>query len=226
MWTEFFLKKIRTRMLGCMCVFTVLACTGFACFLSSVKTVVYDESVYFLVREDSSVAAGAEFVKWNGGAGYFLEDNGIQYVAYSVFWDKADGELVQKRLEEVGQKSLLLNKGNKVLYFKGDKKKMSDLYVGALKLFKSYISLLEDCIGRLENGMTQEACKRILGIIERQFHYAKEKYIDYKSFSNVCGQSEDALTQLCAQTVYLKDLRFLLCWQSEKYIQLCNSFAL
>jgi hypothetical protein len=86
--------------------------------------------------------------------------------------------------------------------------------------------LLEDCIGRLESGMTQEACKRILRVIERQFIYSKWRYNVYPSFAKVCSQSGESLREICAQTVYLKDLRYLLCWQAEKYVELCEAFSL
>ena len=226
MLTEFFNGKFIKKLSCVLCVVLTLVCVVYAYAFTRVKSIVIDASFYFLVSDDTRVEAGAEFVKWDGGAGYLLEHDNARYVAFTVFLDEEKGEAVRKALEVKGKGVSLLQKGAKTLYFKGRKKSKTGLYISALRLFKSYIILLNDCIGRLESGMTQEACKRILKTLTRQFQHSAKAYNDYTAFAKVCMQSKVDLEHICQKTVYLKDLRFLLCWQAEKYVELCQAFSL
>lgn len=225
MVAEFFYKKIGWIARG-VCVAVTFLCMGYAFMLSQVKSVSFHESMYFLVTEDTKVEAGAEFIKWEGGAGYLLENGGEEYVVVSVFSERESAETVQNRLTESGKKTSILNRGAGNLYFKGREKKKAKVYVSGLKLLKSYILLLEDCIGKLENGMTQQACKRILQTLKKQFDHAQNIYAEYASFCKVCEISAQELEDICEGTVYLKDLRYLLCYQADCFTQLCAQFSL
>ena len=85
MSAEFLYKKWIIRV---MVIFST-ACVFFSCvyarMLSSAKSVNVSTSFYFLVLDEAHVEAGAVFAKLDGGAGYFLEDNGKMYVALSVY---------------------------------------------------------------------------------------------------------------------------------------------
>ncbi len=226
MLTEFFNRKKVMRLACAVCVVLVCLSIAYASLLARVKSVEINASFYFLVSDDTRVEAGAEFVKWDGGAGYLLENEGAQWVAFSVFLDRESGQTVQKRLTAKGEDTSLLRKGTQTLYFKGKEKKNTSLYVNALKLFKSYISLLNEAIARLQDGMTQEACKRILNTLAGQLFYAHQAYGKYVDFSKVCLKSGEYLQGICGGIVFAKDLRYLLCWQAEKYVELCEAFSI
>lgn len=222
MFTEFFYKKKMRAACG-ICLAISFGCLWYAYSLFTIKRVIYYDSFYFLVSENMHLEVSAELVKWQGGAGYFLEEDGKAYVAYTVFSKEENGKIIQKNLKE---KTLLLQKRVDALYFKGRKKKKANMYISALKLFKSYILLLENCINRLGNGMTQEACKRILNTLVSQFRYAAKEYAEYAAFAKLCVQSGEELEISCQDKVYVKDLRYLLCWQVEEYMGLCNAFSI
>lgn len=226
MLAEFFSKRI-IRTFSCVIAVTfVLICTGYAFALSRVKRVPFEWNVYFLVNQGMAVEAGAEFIKWNGGAGYLIEREGERYAAIHVFFDRSSAENVQNRLTESGQGASIISIGTHALYFKGNEKGHGELYVKALKLLKSYVYLVEDCIVRLENGMSQEACIRILKTITSQFKHAKTVYANYPQFGAVCKETVRELQSICCGTVYLKDLRFLLCYQTDSLIDLCSNFSI
>ena len=226
MSANFFTKKITMRFAFIFSLLFISFCVGNAYLITQAKKNNLHTSFYFLVSQDVRIEASTELMKWEGGAGYLIENDGKQYVAYTVFTDKADGERVQRRLTLMGKETLLLPTKTQVLYFKGKKKRKAGFYTSALELLRSYIILLEECVTRLENGMTQEACKRILKVLARQFHYAKNCYGEYAEFSKLCQKSGEELILLCQNTVYLKDLRYILCWQAEKYVDLCSAFSL
>ena len=226
MLAEFFYKK-KFGCFVCAIVLTfIFGCVAYARYFVGIKSVDVDETFYFLVRKDAGIEASAELVRWDGGAGYFIEEGGSEYVAINVFLKKEEAELVQKRLSLKGASTTILQKRIQKLYFKGRKKEQATLYVAALNLFKSYMIVLEECITRLENGLTQEACKRILKTLEKQFRYVEKTCDGYLQMQKACSVISSVVSQMCSTTVYLKDLRYLLCWQAEKYIQLSGAFAL
>ena len=100
------------------------------------------------------------------------------------------------------------------------------MYLSALKLLKSYIELLDNCVIGLERGMTQEACKRILKILEKQFSYSQNVYKSYPSFKKICKTSAMELQRIFGDTVYVKDLRYLLCYQADAFSKLCSAFSI
>ncbi len=202
---------------------------GFSVFyawdITRAKKVSHQKNFYYLVREEENVEVSAEFAKLEGGAGYLLEEEEGQYVALSVYLNEEDAQAVLEGLQS--EKAVrLLPKGIENLYFKGKDKRKSTLYVNALRTLEGYMSVLNECIARLEKGETQENCKRILQILERQFAYAQEEYEGYPAFATSCGEWSDTLREMGEETVYVKDLRYLLCGQVERYLQLCESFSI
>ncbi len=224
MSTKFFSKKRESVAFG-LAVCSFLLLLGYALSLCFVKRVEVQASVYFLTTEDTRVEAGAEFAKLEGGAGYLLSEGGKEYVALSVYATQEEGLAVQQNLLAEGRKTELVSKGVDSLCFRGKEKKKSDLYVNALRSFREYMSVLSGCISRLEKGSTQERCKELLGILERQFGYARNAYAKYGAFAEVCAKSQGELQRLGTGTVYLKDLRYLLCWQAEQYVELASAFV-
>ncbi len=165
----------------------------------------------------------AEFTRLDGGAGYLVTDGKTQYVALAVYLNEEDGLAVQAGLDGLSTK--LLHKGVYTLYFKGGQKKKSTLYLNALRTLEGYISVLNEGIVRLDKGATQESCKRILTLLRRQFAYAQREYASYPSFASSCGAWATTLTELEGGTIYVKDLRYLLCEQVEGYLALCEEFS-
>ena len=226
MSAEFLYKKWIMRVIV---VFSIM-CMFFSCvyagILSSVKNINVSTTFYFLVLDEAHVEAGAAFVKLDGGAGYLMEYNGRMYVALSVYMNERDGATVQRNLRASGKKTLLIKKGVQKLYLKNRFKKKAALYVNALKVLRSYIDILNECTALLSKGITQEKCKSLLQVLERQFLYARSIYAGYKQYADICERSALELSKLSQKTIYLKDLRYLLCWQAEKYIALCEHFSL
>ncbi len=206
--------------------FLVVAILFYAQSLANAQRVEVDKSFYFLATKDERVEVGAEFAKLDGGAGYLWENGGKNYVVLSVYRTQSDGEQIRATLAENGKETELIAKEVGSLYFKGGTKKKSALYLNALRTFDSYISLLEECISRLERGSSQESCKRLLSILKRQFAYSEKSYKDYGEYARVCKYSKETLSTLCKDTLFAKDLRHLLCWQAEKYLELASAFSL
>ncbi len=220
--------KIFKKILGLLLAF----CFGVVAFgvfyalqISRAQTVPMGTNFYFLVSTDSKVEVSVEFTKLNGGAGYLLETEKERYVALSVYRNEADGLSVQEGLEDT-LPTALVYRGIASLYFKGGKKKTSALYVNALRLLESYMSVLEECIARLEKGATQESCKRILALLGKQFAFAKKEYAAYPTFSEACGRWAEDLAEMQQGTLYLKELRYLLCGQVESYLEFCAEFSI
>ncbi len=191
--------------------------------LANAQTVTLNKSFYFLVSTDSRVEASAEFAKLDGGAGYLLEEEGSQYVALAVYLSRADALSVQEGLGEA-LPTCVVHKGAFSLSFVGKEKRKSALYLNALRTLEGYICILNECIARLEKGSTQESCKRLLTILQRQFAFAEGEYEEYPEYAKACGAWSRELEGICKETVYLQRLRYLLCWQVEKYLQLCEAF--
>lgn len=208
---------------------TILA--GTACYsllLSKAKIVPMDAQFYFLVNGDTHVEAGAEFVKLSGGAGYLLEYENREYAVLSVYLKQSDGETVQASLFAQGEDTELIEISVRSLCFKTpSEKKDANMYIGALRSLYGCMSVLEGCVARLEKGMTQEGCKRLLFPLQRQFDFLSESYEGgYPSFSKLCKQTAHKLADLGTQTLYVKDLRYLLCELADNYTQLSAAFSL
>ncbi len=206
----------------------IIVCIALAytCLLTTATAVGESKYYYFLTSKTHAIEVGAEFARLEGGAGYLCEVNGKEYVALSVYETLEDGQVVQANLKKQGKETEILTIGGQTLYFKGRQKNHAKLYEGGLRLLEKYISFLSECISRLEKGTTQQTCKRLLSVLQRQYEYTGEEYAAYKAFSKLCKQSAEKLATINKNTVYLKDLRYLLCWQVENYGKLCGEFSL
>ncbi len=226
MLADNFLKKNLFRIASlALTLFCVLGCM-YASLITNAKRVDVNSHFYFLVTDDVKTEVGAEFAKLEGGAGYLLEHGGSEFVALAVYLEEGEGLTVQENLQKEGKITSLLQKGVLALWFKGVKKKRANLYVNGLNTFKSYIYLLNETINRLDKGLTQERCKSLLNTQVKQYQYAKECYREYSALSDIFEKSAQQLFAILEEVVYLKDLRYLLCWQTEKYIGLCEEFSI
>lgn len=224
MTTVFFVKKLLYRLcIGILLgiVFTVLSYTV---YLAQEKTVWVGKGFYFLVSADVHIEAATHSARLDGGAGYLLENKGETYVAYSVYLNEADVKAVQQNIDA---DIALIKRKIGTLSFKGKEKRKEKLYIGAFNTLYNCIEIISKSISMLERGATQEACKRILFLLERQFGYMASTYQEnYASFSNVCANIQKSINALLENTVFCKDLRYVLCEACEGYIQLASQFSL
>ena len=222
---NFFIKKYIYQ-IGCFAsvVFVFLSCF-YAHTISKVQTVYIGKSFYFLVSKNTHVEAGAYDIALQGGAGYLLEDNGREYVAWGVYLTEHEAQKVEVGLRE---DTITLQKSVEKLYFKTPKEKNNGVQV------KNTLSWLNDCIKildletkRLENGATQESSKRILSDMQKQFAFMGKEYKTQDlSFANVCENAANALETICLSTVFVKDLRYLECELCFSYLKLSERFYL
>ena len=225
--TDFFYRKYIKITAFAIAVIVTCFSLVYAKFLSQVRVENGVGQVYFLVMESRNVEATSQFLQWDGGAGYFMEYNGEEYVATSVYFEESDGLTVQAGLRLEGKSTELLALGNTKLYFKGNRqKKRAEYYLGALRAFYGCLQVFGKGIAVLERG-TQEQTKRYYAPLERQFRYLGTQYADgYPSFSKICEEGAGALDKMSSQTLYVKDLRYLLCQLSMEYVILTANFSL
>lgn len=227
MSTGFFYKKITAWVVGALSLMITLSSMGYAFYLSSVQVGGYCGKVYFLVRQETNVQAGAYFTQWEGGAGYLLTYKNTDYVAISAYCEETDGIAVQSSLCADGQETRLLALAGNRLYFKTcEQKRNANVYVGALQAFYGYLQVFERGIALLEQS-TQERAKAYYASLEKQLQFMGNKYEgSYPEFAKICKNGVLALREMSSQTLYVKDLRYLLCELSEKYASLAASFSL
>ena len=223
---DFFMKK-RWLYIGISQLFAsfVLLCLLQAVYLTRASEVWLGKSFYFLVSQNEHIEVSTHETRLNGGAGYLLDYEGKEYVVLAVYLNETDGQTVQASLVD---KTELLQINVDRLYFKGkEKKKKRTVYEGALNSLYGCLEVLSQGISRLDRGMTQEACRRILSTLSKQFSYMASAYKEsYPHFSNVCAVIQAKLEELMGETVYGKDLRYLLCDACTAYIRLTMQFAL
>ncbi len=226
MWTDFFRKnvgRIMAVLLACAAFFAVV--TGVRYVVNSqycVQTVAINSDFYFLVSTDQRIEVSAQFVRLEGGAGYLISQDGEEYVAYAVYTEEKDGEDVKQGLNQTEKRSKLLPISVHSLRVKRGEN--ATAYQNALNSLYGEIGALNACIFRLEKGMTQENCKRLLEGFENRFVYlAKEYKSVFPAFAKLCEKSALELQSLSNGIIYVSDLRYIVCDLSEEYIQLCSN---
>ena len=208
----------------------VVVCISFAytAILTQTKAVDVNLCFYFLVTEDMRVDASAVFIKLEGGAGYLLRDEGKEYVVLSVYLEENDGRMVREALARQGKSTQIISVGIKTIYLKLAKdKEKSNVYMGAFQCLRGYAKALAEIILYLDSGGTQEACKRVLQPLIRQMLFLSEEYMEgYPAFSRVCRTTANSLAEIYNGTIYVRDLRYLLCELAEKSVSLALRFSL
>ena len=222
-----FFKKKRWFSVACSQLLAgfITVCMMLALAVNYATPVWVGKSFYFLVSENTHVDVATHETRLDGGAGYLLDYEGNSYVAWSVYFKETDGTAVQVGISEPTK---LVKADVACLYFKtrGQKKK-KNLVKGALDSFYGCIDVLSQGIAKLDKGLTQQACKRILSLLQKEFSYMEKTYRkSYPQFSNVCADIQASLGGILEQTVYGKDLRHLLCGACDAYIRLASAFSL
>lgn len=224
MTTDFFIKR-RWFALFTAFLFTMLfTLTAYVYTLTRAQFVWLGKSFYFLVSADTHIQSATHEAQLNGGAGYLLTDGTCQYTAYSVYLTDDIAYAVQAGMQE---ETLVVEKRAEYLTFRGKDKEKSRMYQGAFNALYGCMDILTQTISRLENGETQQNCKRILQIIERQFDYMSSTYqTQYPAFASVCKSLSEGIGAIAGKVIFCKDLRYLLCVSCEEYLRLASAFTL
>lgn len=216
-------RIIFVGVLGCVFCFSFF----YAYILSGIEARSLNQSFYYLISYETYTQAGAYQVCNEGGAGYLLDDESGQYIAYTVYLNRETAEQI---VEDVNQQFgvEMLVKSSPTLYFKTkEQKDKANLVVGALNAYCGCMQVLDGEIARLEKGATQESSKRILNNLLRQFSYLGKTHAEvYPAFAQECFWVEKELETILQGTVYVKDLRFLLCGLTDSYLFLASEFSL
>ncbi len=186
------------------------------------------QEFYFLVSNSLHVEVSAELVKLEGGAGYLLEKEGREYAVFSVYLNREEGERAQKSLIKEGKQVALFSKKSDILYLKTrEEKKNKNDYLGAFQCLHACMEVLDQEISRLDKGATQESSKRILNKLTSLFSFMEKKYNRiFPDFSIICRDADVYLNNIIKNIVYVRDLRYLLCDLSVKYLHLAQEFSL
>ena len=225
MSVDFFQKKTAWILCAVVGISVVLGAGLYARFLDRATVQAVSHNFYFLVSDSTHIEVSTHQVVNSGGAGYVLEESEREYVAISVYFSKSQAEIVQSNLS---MPSMVLEKTTENLYFKTKKQKQKAKRItGAFSCLKSCIGVLNGEIERLETGATQQSSKRILSDLRRQFAYlAKEYQKDFVSYAFVCEKASAYLLEITDGTVYVGDLRYLLCALCNSFVDLSKEFSL
>ncbi len=228
MSADFFFKKFVVRALLCCFVLFICGICFLTAYFQSVKKVFVSFRYYYLVCEDAYTEAGAIAVYNEGGASYFLEDGKNEWLALSVYTNRDDVQRVIQMLSKQEKKVNMIEKEVDVLYFKGAREKaFVDAYVKGLKIFDGYIRVLEECIYRLDDGLSQEKARGILLLITRQLKHCGDSYAhNFPALSKACMQARERLEDICSSVIMAKDLRYLVCEMAEENIARAKEFVL
>ena len=227
MKTDFFYKKRIVALAVCICcIFFMLGTFFYAGMLKRAERWAVRKSFYFLVKESTHIEASAEFVGLQGGAAYLLSYQGREYVTYSVYLSEETGRAVQAVFNESDAQLLCVSIAD--IYFKTKREKgYKEEIKSAFKNLDGCMRFLNGVIDDLGSGGTQESAKRLLFSLEKQFSYLASIYIKiFPQYSSICKRGAKEISDLKADIVYTKDLRYLLCLLADAYVTLGKIFSL
>lgn len=193
--------------------------------ISTAEEFALSKTFYFLVADDMHIEASTHETHLQGGAGYLLDLEGEEWVAYQVYFSPEQAKRVQSGLTAP---SKVLTVSTEKVYFKTkQEKRLVNTVKNAFSCLDDYIEVLSAEIARLDKGATQQSSKRILTVLTRQCAYAADKYEkDLPSFSRVLRDLQERLNVCIKGMVYSKDLRYALCEACFGYIRLSQEYAL
>ncbi|MBE5744548.1 MAG: hypothetical protein E7355_00210 [Clostridiales bacterium] len=225
MSADFFKKRTIAITAGVAVFCVIIGICLYARYLDRATVEAFSQNYYFLVSDSTHVEASTHQIVLNGGAGYSMYENGRQYIAFASYLTATEAENVQKNIQDETQ---IITLSAKNLYFKKRKdKKNKKKIVGAFQTLSNCITVLNQEIVRLETGATQESCKRILKILEKQFRYMSKTYDGvFPSCAAVCQKAVTDLVEIGNETVYTSSLRSLQCELCCSYIRLAKEFSL
>ena len=229
MSTDFFIKNKFLRLFCYILpVFFVVCSLVYAVVIKKADVEQASKNFYFLVSDSTHIEVSAHVALLNGGAGYVLKNDGREYVAYAVYRKETDVERAQTCMANVGEDTQILPLTSGDLYFKtNEEKRKKESVLSAFFCLYDCISLLEQEIGRLEKGATQQSSKRILGVLKKQFAYLHKEYAElFPEYGAVCESAKTVLQKSIESVVYVTDLRYLACELCFSYIELSKTYSI
>ena len=225
---SFVLKKLAVILTAVLTVGFAFSSIAYAKSFTAAQTVVLDKDFYYLVDESTHTQAVSSFAQLQGGAAYLLDVETREYVAYSVYFDKTDGEKAVQALSALEvQPSLHVLSVDALVFRTREEKKRAQTVLNAFSCLDGCMQVLNREIVRLDNGATQQSSKRILHTLIKQFAYLEDEYQSvYPAFSTVCKNAKENLELCVTDIVYVKDLRYVLCDLGVAYVQLSQEFTL
>ena len=196
----------------------------YAILLSKAEKIDTDKSFFFLVDTSMHLEASAQLTVWRGGAGYLLQASDKEYVAYCVYFDREYAEKVQQEVPD----SLLLEITAPAVFLKNRKDKANALlYREGLSNLYLYAECLNAGITSLEKGQTQESIKKYLKTLSghcfRLFSLYKE---GFSECARIFQEQAKQLSNAISDTVYLNNLRYILCQCIDGYLCIADKFAM
>ncbi len=218
-----FLRKYSKKLLALSLSIWFALMAFFCGFILHRERVILQKSIYFLVSSSRHIEASTHIVAWSGGAGYLLENNGCEQVVFSVYLEEVDGLKVQAALTEQETELVSILVDTIYLYRKKDKRQHKKIE-GAFETLYNCCTILEKIITRFAQGGTQESGKRLLKVLQDKMKYLSKEYVEiFPQYADFCKKGEENLSKLLKSTVYLKDLRYVLCDFCVAYIHLSNA---
>jgi hypothetical protein len=223
MWADFFKSNYKKITIVVLCFW--FAGIAILCgVISQTQPIYLRKKFYFLVSSSTHIQASTHFVEWSGGAGYLLDYDGSAQVVFSVYLQEQDSLQVQSVLTDKQTDVLTVSVESIYLYRKQDKAKKSAIK-GAFQTLYNCCELLEKIIDRYAQGGTQESGKRLLKVLQEQLCFLSKEYTkSFPQYADVCQKGAEKILQLLETTVYLKDLRYLLCELCVSYMDLADTF--
>ena len=228
MKTDFFYKKAKGWFgvfLSIVFMFGVLYIIGTTFCAASLET---EKVFYFLTSTSSHIQASTHNAQYLGGAGFILKNDQREYVTYAVYTEESLAKQAYKSLKEQEEEICVLTiRAKNARILSKNQKKHATVYESALCCLSAHIQLLNDEISRLESGATQESTKRFLDIQMKQFSYMEKTYQkQFAAFATVCQESLTLMKEMHSTIVYVKDMRYLLCFLCQNYVDLVNGLHL
>ena len=223
-----YLKKIGIVLIVILTVGFAYSAVAYSNVLTNAHTVALNKDFYYLVDTSTHTQAVSTFAQLQGGAGYLLEADSREYVAYNVYFSEQDGTAAKQALEAYQTQPSLYTVSVADLVFKTkEEKKQAPIIVSAFSCLDGCMQVLNREITRLDNGATQQSSKRILQTLIKQFmHLSKEYQTSFPEYAAVCANATSQLQACTNDIVYVKDLRYLLCDLGVSYVQLSKDFTL
>ena len=224
----FFFKKIALAFVVIVSVGFAYSAIAYANSFTTAQTVALDKELYYLVDESTHTQAVSSFAQLQGGAGYVLETDAREYVAYSMYFDKTESESAQTSLQEQDVKTTVHVVSVDALIFRTrEQKRRAPAVISAFSCLDGCMQVLNQEIARLEKGATQQSSKRILTTLIDQFtHLQTQHQTSYPEFALVCENAKKQLQNCISDIVYVKDLRYVLCELGVAYAGLSQEFTL
>ena len=221
----FFLRKKAVLCVVFILSFVVTASSLFyALIIGRAQVYKHNQTFYFLVSQNPHIEASSLTIKAENGAGYLLEKDGNNYVALSVYLSETDAKKALESAKHRFTEITYIPVTSENLYFitRGEKINAQET-VNGLKTLLTGIVLLDKEIYRLEKGATQQSTKRVIKDLSKTIVFlGKENELFQvlgKNTTSIVGESLENI-------VYLKDLRYLLCFLCDEYTRICAKFSL